>query len=130
MLADVPGQAHVHLMHQRRRLQRVRGSLPSQIVRGQLPQLGVHQRHQLLERVTVSGTEIGEQLTDIARKNGHAPGPEWEDVIIPARQLAAQERHPAGPQRRARANPPTTHARTMSVRGQRRGGRHKAERLW
>jgi hypothetical protein len=60
MLANVSGQAHVHLVHQRCRLQRVGRSFPPQIVRRELSQLGVHQRHELLERVRVSGTQIGE----------------------------------------------------------------------
>ncbi len=47
-------ELHVRFVDERRRLQRLPGALPLQIMRGEAPQLGVHERHERFERGPVA----------------------------------------------------------------------------
>src|SRR3989454_6350932 len=64
-------QPHICLVDQRCRLQRVTGTLAAHVMAGQLAQLAIDQRHQLVERRFVAVTPLNKQLRDFVRVLGH-----------------------------------------------------------
>ena len=61
-------EAQTGLVHQRRRLQGVAGTLPAHVMVGQPMQFGLHQRDQLLQRSLVSAAPVAEQLGDLSSR--------------------------------------------------------------
>ena len=82
------GQAQVHLVDERRRLQRMALALAAHVVVGQAAQLLVHDRHQPVSRGGIAVGPIGEDLVDAFPPGGvtivgHRFGP--SGVILPHR---------------------------------------------
>jgi hypothetical protein len=71
VLLDMPGEAHVGLVHERGWLQGVVGALAPNVVRREIAQLFVDDGNQLFETRPIALTDGGEQTRDVARSVGH-----------------------------------------------------------